>query len=140
MTRRSLSALALVGSLAACSSAKPQAASLVASVEMFHRASNEERPQRADALASVVCSDPEVCDAKKLCVEAATATATALRLKHEAETTLAEVEAGKRERQDPSVAALPAKLDEATVLLKRGRDAMPACDQKILVLRERYGL
>jgi len=140
MTARRLPMAAVLVAFAACSSAKPEAASLVARVEMFHRASNEDRPARADALASVACRDAEVCGAKTLCVEAATATATALRLKQEAETTLAEVEAGRREPQDPLVTGLPAKLDEATALLKRGRDAMPACDQKILILRERYGL
>jgi hypothetical protein len=126
--------------LAACSSAKPEAASLVSGVERFHRASNEERPARADALARVDCHDPEVCAAKTACVEAATATATALRLKVEAEETLDDVTTGKRDPKDPAVAGLPAKLDQASALLTRGRDAMPACDQKILVLRERYGL
>jgi hypothetical protein len=138
MTRRWLPLAAALA--VACSSAKPEAASLVASVEMFHRASNEERPARADALASVACRDAEVCGAKALCVEAAAATAKALRLKQEAEATLADVESGKRSREDPSALGLPAKLDEATILLKRGRDTMPACDQKILILRERYDL
>jgi hypothetical protein len=138
--RRRLPWVAWSLALLACSTAKPEAASLVTGVEMFHRASNEERPARADALASVACRDPEVCAAKVLCVEAATSTATALRLKTEAETTLADVAAGKRDPQDPSVTGLPAKLDQASALLTRGRDAMPACDQKILVLRERYGL
>jgi hypothetical protein len=124
----------------ACSSAKPEAASLVASVETFHRASNDERPARADALGLIVCKDAEVCAAKAACVEATTATAKALRLKREVEAALADVEAGKKDAHDSGVEGLTAKLDQASLLLKQGRDAMPACDQKILVLRERYGL
>jgi hypothetical protein len=126
--------------MAACSSAKPEAAMLVASVERFHRASNDERPARADAIAQVACRDDDVCSAKTLCIEATTATATALRLKHEAEITLTEVESGKRDPEDPAAKVLPGKLDQASLLLKKGHDAMPACDQRILVLRERYGL
>jgi len=81
-----------------------------------------------------------VCAAKARCVEATTATAGALRLKQEAETVLDEVEAAKRPPDDPALRALPAKLDEASRLLKTGHEAMPSCDEKILVLRERYGL
>ena len=123
-----------------CSSPRPEVASLVTGVDRFHRASNDERPARADALARVACQDREVCAAKALCVEATTATGAALRLKREAEAMLAEVELGTKDAQDPAVAALPAKLDQASKLLKKGHDAMPACDHEILVLRERYGL
>lgn len=126
--------------LVACSVAKPEAAALLASVEQFHRASNDDRPARADELGKLACTDGEVCAAKAACVEATGATATALRLKHEVETVLAELEAGKRHADDPDVVALPHKLDDATTRLKEGHDKMPACDQKLLVLRQRYGL
>jgi hypothetical protein len=126
--------------LSACSTAKPEAASLVASVERFHRASNDERPARADDVSKVMCEAPDVCDVKSLCVAAMTATAKALRLKHEAETALADLEAGRRQQSDPEIQALPGKLDDATNLLKEGHDKMPACDQNVLILRERYGL
>lgn len=126
--------------LGACATPRPEAAALIAGVERFHRASNDERPDRADALAAIACQDAEVCAAKAACVDATRATADALRLKHEAETTLAEVETGKRDAQDPLVKGLPAKLDQASALLKKGHEAMPVCDQKILVLRGRYGL
>jgi hypothetical protein len=125
---------------AGCSSAKPEAAALVASVEQFHRASNEERAGRADAIARVACNAAEVCDAKSTCVEATTQTAMALRLKHEAEVVLADLEAKRRTADDPAVRELPAKLDRASRLLSVGHDAMPGCDHKILVLRERYDL
>jgi hypothetical protein len=126
--------------LAACSPSKPEAASLVAGVDQFHRASNDDRPARADELAKIVCEDPEVCAVKAACVEATGATAKALRIKQEAEIVLAELEAGKRGKGDPDVQSLPGKLDEATMRLKEGHDKMPACDQRIIVLRGKYGL
>ena len=128
--QRWLGAGALVG-LLSCSSAKPEVAALAAGVERFHRASNDERPARADALAQVACEDKEVCAAKALCVEAASATATALRLKDEVKAVLADVERGKTSQADPAVKDLPAKLDRATELLESGRTAMPACDHKV---------
>ena len=138
---RTVPALALALALApACSTAKPELSALATSVELFHRASNDERPGRADALAKVACQDEEVCAAKAACVEATAATAEALRLKVQAEVLLAEVEEKKIPPDDDRVRALPASLDKASVLLKKGHDTMPACDQKILVLRERYGL
>ena len=130
----------LFASLGACADARPEAAGLVAAVDRFHRASNDERPARADALALVVCKDKDVCEARALCVDATTATARALRLKHEAAVVLAAGEAGKLSQTDPALKALPAKLAEATELLEQGHRSMPACDQKILVLRGRYDL
>jgi hypothetical protein len=132
-------ALALVLALS-CATPKLEVSALATSVEFFHRASNDERPSRADAIAKVVCQDADVCAAKTACVEATAATADALRLKQHAETLLSEVEDRKLAPDDESVRALPAELDRASILLKKGHDAMPACDQKILVLRERYGL
>ncbi len=126
--------------LSGCSTAKPEAASLVAGVDRFHRASNDERPARADALTQAdVRGSRGLCRQSRCCVAATTATATALRLKHEAELLLHEVEGGRLDRQDPEVVALPAKLDRASALLEKGHDKMPACDQKVLILRERYG-
>jgi hypothetical protein len=123
-----------------CASDKPAASALMVAVERFHRASNEERPDRADELALLACEDVEVCAAKKACVDATKATAEALRLKRAAESTLAEVEAGKATRSDPAVSGLPATLERASHLLEEGHAAMPVCDRKILGLRQRYGL
>ncbi len=132
--------LALLALFAACSAAKPEAASLVAAVDRFHRASNDDRPARSDAVAAVVCEDKEVCAAKTACVEATSATAAALRLKAEVAAALREVEQGHASSADPAMAALTTKLDEASKLLEKGHAAMPDCDRKILALRGRYGL
>jgi hypothetical protein len=123
-----------------CSTAKPETAALAAAVDRFHRASNAERPARADALALVACTAADVCAAKVACVEATTKTAEALRIKGEAERVLSTAEGGQLDPADPAVKALPAKLDRATLLLDEGRRAMGACDRQILVLRERYDL
>ncbi len=137
MTRLALVVALLV---AACRAAKPEASALVVSVDRFHRAGNEERPARADGVAALACTDREVCEAREACVRATAATAGALRAKDAAEAILAEVRAGARPPDDPAVRALPEKLDQATHLLEEGRAAMPGCDHRILVLRERYGL
>jgi len=133
-------ALALCVVMAACSSTKPEAASLVAAVDQFHRASNEDRPARADELGKVPCQDAEVCAAKAACVEATGATGSALRIKHDAEAVLADLEAGKRQKTDPEVRALPGQLELATARLKEGHDKMPLCDQRVVVLRGKYGI
>jgi len=139
MPRRFLS-IAVLSLLVGCSSARPEVALLAEGVEQFHRASNADRPARADALARLGCRDAEVCAARAACVEATAATAAALRGKLEAEAIVAELEAGKRTSEDPSVKALPSRLEEASQLLKKGHEIMPLCDHKVMVLRERYGL
>jgi hypothetical protein len=125
---------------AACSSAKQEAAALVAAVDRFHRAENVDKPARASALAAVACTDPGVCEAKTVCTAATRATADALVLKADVEAKLADLQRGALLKTDDDVKALPEKLDEAGRLLDEGRKAMPACDQTILVLRGRYDL
>jgi hypothetical protein len=138
--RLRLLAVTSILAAAGCASDKPAASALVVAVDRFHRASNDERPDRADELAALACEDAEVCAAKKACVDATKATAEALRLKHTAESTLADLEVGKVVRADPAVTGLPAMLERASHLLEEGQKAMPACDRKILGLRQRYGL
>jgi hypothetical protein len=126
--------------LAGCASGKQEASSLVAAVDRFHRAENADKPDREAAIAQVVCADKEVCEAKRLCDAAARSTAAGLRLKAEVEKGLAAIEKGTLAKTDDAAKALPDKLDEAGRLLGEGHAGMPACDQKILALRGRYGL
>jgi hypothetical protein len=138
---RPLTVLACLACTAlACTSARQEAASLVAAIDRFHKAVNADKPDRAKAISLVSCTDAEVCQAKKLCEAAAGATAQALILKAEVEARLADLEKGALSRSDGVVRALPAKLDEAERRLGEGHEAMPACDQKILALRARYDL
>jgi hypothetical protein len=141
--RRPLAVLACLGCIctsSACSPARQEAASLVASIDRFHKADNPEKPDRAKSISRVLCTDADVCEAKRLCEAATTATAEALVLKAEVELRLADLERGVLAKTDDVVKALPGKLDQAERLLGEGHAAMPACDQKILALRARYDL
>jgi hypothetical protein len=143
MTRTVLaaSAAAWIGScIAACSSNKQEAAALVAAVDRFHKAENADKPDRAKAISEVVCTDADVCEAKRVCDTSTKSTAAGLRLKGEVERGLLAIEKGTLAKTDDAAKALPDKLDEAGRLLGEGHAEMPACDQKILALRGRYGL
>jgi hypothetical protein len=130
----------LLCTLAACSSKKQEAASLVAAVDRFHKADNPQKADRAKAIAQLRCTDPEVCEAKGLCEAATTSTAEALVLKAEVELRLADLVRGTLAKTDEAAKALPGKLDEAERKLDEGHKAMPGCDQRILALRARYDL
>jgi hypothetical protein len=145
MTRLRRAALALLATGlspcgAACTSAKPEAAALVAAVDRFHKAENADKPDREAAIAAVVCADADVCEAKRVCDAAAKSTAAGLRLKVEVQQGLAALEKGTLSKTDDAARALPDKLDEAGRLMGEGHAQMPACDQKILALRGRYDL
>ena len=127
-------------SLVSCSSTKQEAASLVAAVDRFHKAENADKPEREKAIAQVVCSDADVCDAKRVCDASAKASASGLLLKVEVEKGLAALEKGTLAKTDDAAKGLSDKLDEAGKLLAEGHAQMPACDQRILALRGRYDL
>jgi hypothetical protein len=133
-------AILLLALAIGCSSAKQEAASLIAATDRFHRAENGDKPSRAQAIARVPCTDAEVCETKRLCEAATKPTADALLLKAEVEQGLADLEQGKLAKTDDAATELPHKLDEADRLLREGHVAMAACDQKILALRGHYGL
>jgi hypothetical protein len=126
--------------LMACSPARREAASLIAAVDRFHRVSNAEEPTAADYLATVPCTDHDVCEAKAACVKATNATARALRLMSEAEAGLALLKAGKLSPDDAEAKALAGKLSQATELLADGHAEMPLCDARIVKLKATHGL
>jgi hypothetical protein len=126
--------------LSACSAGKRETASLAAAVDRFHQAPNTAEPAAADFLATVPCTDKEVCEAKDACVKATSATAKALRLMSEAEQGVADLKSGKLTAADPAAQELPVKLQSATDLLAEGHDGMPACDSKVAKLRAQYGI
>jgi hypothetical protein len=124
----------------ACASPKNEAASVLNAVDRYRRAENAQKPAQAAALESVQCSDPEVCDVKATCLQSAQATARALVLKAEIEKGVADIEAGRLSKEDPAAQALHGKWEESVRLLEEGHKLMPACDDKVLSLKRKYGL
>jgi len=130
-------ALAVCGGVG-CSTTRQEARSVIEAVDRFRKAENVQKPELADALAKVPCSDPEVCATKDACVKSATATARGLRLQREVEDGLAQVKAGTLDKSDPKAIALGPKLDEVDKALAEGNDALATCDDKLTSLRVKY--
>jgi len=134
------SLLAIAVAVVACTSAKREAASLVAAVDRFRQAEPAGKGALLPPLTAVECKDPDVCAAKAACVATAEPTVRGYALKADVETSLAELQAGKISQDEASSRALPQKLDEASRLLDQGRSALGDCDAKVISLRLKYGL
>ena len=127
-------------SLAACSPAKREAASLVSAVDRYRRAENANKPALAGVLETVACTDREVCEARDACLATSRPTTKGLLLKHEVESALSDLHAGRLSADQAGARALPSKLDEAQRLLDEGHASLSACDAKLTSLRLKYGL
>lgn len=139
-TLATLSMVAIALGTLACASSKNEAASVLNAVDRYRRAENAQKPAQAAALESVQCSDPEVCDVKSTCLKSAQATSRALVLKAEIEKGVADIEANRIAKDDPAAQALHGKWEESVRLLEEGHKLMPACDDKVLSLKRKYGL
>lgn len=127
--------------LAACDGAERRdAQTVVMAVGRFRRADNASTPAMVEALRSTPCVAPDACRARDVCLEAGEATASALRLKSEVEAGLAALERGALPKDSLEAEALPAKLERAEALLRRGHDGLPACDEQIQALKRRHRL
>ena len=126
--------------LAACAhdAAKAEATALVSAVDAYRRAGNPDKPNAALAVRAVACSDAQVCDAKAACLAAIDPGANGLALSAEVESALQALEAQRLSPDGAVARELPRKAKEAEVLLARGHDAMPACEQKILIVRIKH--
>jgi hypothetical protein len=120
--------------------AKREAASLIEATDRYRRAENAAKPGLAQAVIAATCTDEEVCETKQACVAAIEPTVRALRLKDEVAAHVDELEKGTLAPDDPVAQKLQGQLDEAKDQLSRGKDAMPACEQKVLALRMKYGV
>jgi hypothetical protein len=130
-----LSALAA----AACTSpAKQEAKSLVFAVDHYRQAENAEKPELADAVEAVPCTDAEVCATKEACLAVARPTAKALRLQREVQKGVAEMQDGSLSPYDPKAKAFPEKIEQSEKLLAEGQAALEACDTKLTALRVKY--
>ena len=90
--------------------------------------------------ALVACTDREVCEARDACLATSRPTTKGLLLKHEVESALADLHAGRLSADQAGARALPSKLDEAQRLLDEGHASLSACDAKLTSLRLKYGL
>ena len=118
--------------------ARQEARQVVEAVDRFRKADNAGKPAQVESLRAVNCSSLDVCKARDACLASAEATAKALRLKSEVEQGLSAVEKGTLSRDSDAARALPAKLDEAEVLLKEGFAALQPCDDQIMALKRKH--
>ncbi len=133
-------ALACVA-IAACESGpRREASSIVIAVERFRQADNASRPSAAEALRAAACSDTEVCEARDACLAFTEPTARALRLKHDVEAGLRDMESGALAADSGAARALPQKLEQAEAMLLEGQSRLGACDDRILALKRRHRL
>ena len=133
-------ALLVLLAAAACDGAKREASAVVGAIDRYRDAENAQKPERADALDQVPCTDAEVCAAKNACTKAADATAKGLRLQREVAKGLDALKAEKHTPDSPAGADLATKLQQSTDLLADGDAAMPECDRQVTALRIKYSL
>lgn len=140
VTLRTLAVLVGVLEFAACTgSGKREAAALTEAVDRFRGATADSvRAAQVQSVEALSCSDPQVCDTKRACVDAIGPTARALALKNEVTAKLADLEAARLAPDSPEAQGLPLKLDEATRLLREGHKKMDECDTKLTDLRVTY--
>jgi hypothetical protein len=142
MRARWVAGMTLLGASLACTggAAKREASSLIGAVDRFRRAENVGKPAQAQAVAGIGCTAADVCEAKRVCLDAVEPTARALTLKNEVELRLADIQRGTLDPHSPEASALPGKLDEAQKLLEEGRAKMPDCERRLTDLRIEYGV
>jgi hypothetical protein len=126
--------------LPACSHDKQEAGAVIHAVEQFRAAPDENKMVRAAELTGVTCSTQEICDVKIECLKWADPTAKALAIKVQAQKTLAQIQNGQEQPNDPNVKSLPDQLDEASRLLDEGHAELQSCEEKVTGLRIKYRL
>jgi hypothetical protein len=131
---------ALVIACAACDDApRRETSALLAAVDRYVRADNGAKATRAEAVAAVACTAPDVCAAKQACLAAIGPTVRALTLKDDVAARVAALEASHGAADAAATADLPGKLDEAERLLKEGHEKMGGCETALADLRLRRG-
>jgi hypothetical protein len=112
--------------------AKEEARTLIAAIDAYRAASNDDKPAKADALDKVACTDDQVCAVKAVCVKSANATAHGLRLQREVEG-IAKDGGGNQDE-------LASKWKEASSDMAEGYGLLEECRNKTQALRDHYGL
>ena len=131
-------AWALFLALVACDGTKDEARALIKAVDAFRKAPNDKKPELADALEKVPCTDPDVCSVKDACTKSAVPTAKGLRLQKEAEQGLTDLKAGKLAAGSAEALGLQAKVAQANVESETGLSALEECDNRVTRLKVKY--
>ena len=127
--------------LAGCDAAeRHDAANVVTAIGRFRTADLPSTPAAVDALASTPCANALSCGTKDVCLKAGTDIAQALRLKNEVEKLLPALENGTLAKDSLEAQTLPSRLDQADIMLKKGFDALPSCDESVQALKKKYRL
>ena len=131
-------AWALLLALVACDGTKDEARALTKAVDAFRTAPNDKKPELADALEKVPCTDADVCAVKDACTKSAVPTAKGIRLQKEAEQGLADLKAGKLAAGSAEAKGLQAKVDLANQESEKGLNALEDCDNRVTRLKVKY--
>jgi hypothetical protein len=131
-----LAAVSAIGVLASCTdSAKPEAERLVATMDRFRLGARAEHGARAKEVEAVQANDPEVVDARRVCLEAVTKIVQSETIEQRVKDELAKG-VTTLERH----ASLAKELDDAEKLVHEGYDRMPTCDLALNALKKRFSL
>jgi hypothetical protein len=128
---RWLPLLLLVMATTSCH-ARDEARNVIAAVDAYRVATNDDKPAKADALDKVECTVDEVCAVKTACTKSADATARGLRAQQEIQAAAAS-HTGDRDQ-------LADKWHQAGVDLDEGFARLEECRNKTAALKERFGL
>jgi hypothetical protein len=126
--------------LLACSHDKQEAGALLHAIDQYRAAPDDLKVERVADISAVTCSTQEICDAKTECLKMADPTARALAIKVQAQKTLASIQNGQEQPNDPNVKGLPDQLDLASKLLDEGHAELQPCEEKVTGLRIKYRL
>ena len=128
-----------LGATACARDAQSQATALLSAVDGYRSAPNEGKSVAAEQVRKVACTDAQVCDAERTCIGAIDSTVKGLVLDSEVQKALDALERGPAQVGDGRAGALLAQqAKDAQALMAKGHDAMPACEQKLMLLRLKY--
>jgi hypothetical protein len=113
-------------------------AALEDAVDRYRHSQSPSRPDLAQAVARVTCTQAAVCEAKSACLAGIEPTTRALLLKDEVASRIGDLEQRRLAADAPEAQALPGKLEEATRLLEIGRTQMADCERRLIDLHLRY--
>jgi hypothetical protein len=114
------------------------AETVVAAVGRFRTADFAGTPAAVEALRATPCQSRDTCEARETCVAAGDAMASALKLKAEVARGIQAMDAGTLPVDSEEAKALPKKLADVESRLQRGRDALPACDERVQALKRKH--